>query len=74
VLSLLPDQHLNALQTVAYAELFDYLHGKLKLPEAISLIKQNTRHYAKRQITWANRNENLIWLEGDLLNSILAYF
>jgi tRNA dimethylallyltransferase len=74
VVSLLPEQHLNALQTVAYSELFDYLQGRIRLPEAISLIKQNTRHYAKRQITWANRNENLIWLEGDLLNSILAFF
>ncbi len=71
VVSLLPDQHLNALQTVGYSELFDYLQGKTRLPEAVSLIKQNTRHYAKRQITWMNKNENLIWLEDDFLNKIL---
>lgn len=43
---------LNSLQTVGYKELFDYLDGKTDLEKAISLIKQNTRHYAKRQITW----------------------
>ena len=74
VVSLLPDQHLNALQTVGYSELFDYLQGKTRLQEAVSLIKQNTRHYAKRQITWTNKNESLIWLEGDMLSRILDYF
>lgn len=43
---------LNALQTVGYSELFNYLEGKISLAEAASLIKQNTRRYAKRQITW----------------------
>ena len=72
--SLLSDQHLNALQTVGYTELFDYLKGKTHLEQSISLIKQNTRHYAKRQITWMKKNENLIWLEDDFLNRILSYF
>lgn len=45
-------RHLNALQTVGYKELFDYMEGKISLPEAIEEIKKNTRHYAKRQVTW----------------------
>ncbi|HEY8660518.1 MAG TPA: tRNA (adenosine(37)-N6)-dimethylallyltransferase MiaA [Hanamia sp.] len=45
-------RHLNALQTVGYKELFDYMEGKTSLTEAIEEIKKNTRHYAKRQVTW----------------------
>jgi len=71
VKSLAADQHLNALQTVGYSELFQYLEGKVTLEQAISRIKQNTRHYAKRQITWLNKNKNLVWLEKDFLNQIL---
>jgi tRNA dimethylallyltransferase len=70
--SLLPYQHLNALQTVGYSELFDYLKGKSSLEDSVSRIKQNTRHYAKRQMTWLNKNENLIWLEDNFFNKILA--
>jgi len=67
-------KHLNALQTVGYTELFDYLGGKTSLENAVTLIKQNTRHYAKRQLTWFNKYGNLIWLENDYLNKILAEF
>ncbi|HEY4965774.1 MAG TPA: tRNA (adenosine(37)-N6)-dimethylallyltransferase MiaA [Puia sp.] len=74
VVTLLPDQHLNALQTVGYTELFDYLQGKSRLQDSITMIKQNTRHYAKRQITWMNKNENLVWIEDDLLNNILSFY
>lgn len=49
---LLPFRHLNALQTVGYKELFDYFDGKISLDHAITEIKKNTRHFAKRQITW----------------------
>jgi tRNA dimethylallyltransferase len=45
-------RHLNALQTVGYKELFDYMEGKVALPDAIENIKKNTRRYAKRQMTW----------------------
>jgi tRNA dimethylallyltransferase len=48
-------QHFNALQTVGYKELFSHLNNELTLDEAIALIKQNTRRYAKRQLTWLNR-------------------
>lgn len=49
---LYPFRHLNALQTVGYKELFHYMDGKCTLEEAVIEIKKNTRHYAKRQITW----------------------
>jgi tRNA dimethylallyltransferase len=70
--TLLPYQHLNALQTVGYSELFDYLKGKSSLEDSVSRIKQNTRHYAKRQMTWLNKNEKLIWLDEDFFNKILS--
>jgi tRNA dimethylallyltransferase len=74
VISLLPFQHLNALQTVGYTELFAYLQGVSTLEESVRKIKQNTRHYAKRQITWMKKNENLIWIEDDLFKKILSYY
>ena len=55
---LLPYKHLNALQTVGYKELFDHLEGKISLAEAVDNIKRNTRHFAKRQITWFNKYQN----------------
>lgn len=59
--ALLPYKHLNALQTVGYTELFDYFENKISLDRAIELIKQNTRHYAKRQITWFKKDEEINW-------------
>ena len=56
-------QHFNALQTVGYKELFSYLNNELTLEEAITLIKQNTRRYAKRQLTWLNRYP-INWVEN----------
>ncbi|MEO6289745.1 MAG: tRNA (adenosine(37)-N6)-dimethylallyltransferase MiaA [Ginsengibacter sp.] len=50
--SLFPYRNLNALQTVGYRELFEYIDGKMSLGEAVDVIKKNTRHFAKRQITW----------------------
>ena len=49
-------KHLNALQTVGYKELFEYFNGKISLEKAIEEIKKNTRHYAKRQMTWFKKN------------------
>jgi tRNA dimethylallyltransferase len=74
VASLLPYQHLNALQTVGYSELFENLRGMSGLEESVSRIKQNTRHYAKRQITWMNKNENLIWMDDEYKKKILEIF
>ena len=61
--SLYPNKHLNALQTVGYRELFDYFDGKITLEFAIEQIKMNTRRYAKRQITWFKRTENVSWFD-----------
>jgi tRNA dimethylallyltransferase len=59
--SLYPFKHLNALQTVGYKELFDYFDKKYSLEKAVEEIKKNTRHYAKRQMTWFRKNiENKI--------------
>ncbi|GHT65865.1 tRNA dimethylallyltransferase 1 [Bacteroidia bacterium] len=57
---LLPHRHLNALQTVGYRELFDYFDHKTTLDETVTLIKRNTRHYAKRQISWFARYDATI--------------
>lgn len=58
-------QHLNALQTVGYKELFDHFSGKIKMEDAISAIKINTRHYAKRQMTWFKKDESVKWCEPE---------
>lgn len=54
---------LNALQTVGYRELFDYFEGKISLEFAIEEIKKNTRRFAKRQLTWFKRTENIHWFD-----------
>jgi len=58
--SLFDFRHLTSLKTVGYRELFDYMEGKSTLPEAVELIKRNTRRYAKRQITWWRRYDDMI--------------
>ena len=60
---LLPYRHLNALNTVGYKELFDYFDGKCTLSEAVEQIKLNTRHYAKRQMTWLRKDKEYQWVE-----------
>jgi len=66
VTSLVDFKHLNALQTVGYKELFEFLEGKTSLIHAIEEIKKNTRLYAKRQMTWFRKNQQMHWLEpGD---------
>jgi tRNA dimethylallyltransferase len=55
--SLYSFRHLNALQTVGYTELFDYFDGKYTLTQAVEKIKQHTRNYAKRQLTWMKKYE-----------------
>ncbi len=56
-------RHLKNLQTVGYTEIFDYLDGKTDKTRAIELIKQHTRHYAKRQMTWFGRDKDITWLD-----------
>jgi tRNA dimethylallyltransferase len=61
--TLYPNKKLNALQTVGYRELFDYFDEKTSLDFAVEQIKMNTRRFAKRQITWFKRTENVTWLD-----------
>ncbi len=70
---LYPNRSLNALNTVGYKELFDLIDGKCQLEEAIDLIKQNTRRYAKRQLTWFNHQGDFEPFEPDDLEKIKAY-
>ena len=62
--SVYPKRQLNSLQTVGYRELFSYFDGEYDLPRAIELIQQNTRHYAKRQMTWFRRDDTIHWLQA----------
>lgn len=61
--NLLPYRDLPALQTVGYKEIFSYLDGEIPLDEAIRLIQRNTRHYAKKQLTWWKRYPDVKWME-----------
>ena len=63
--TLLKFKDLNSLNTVGYKELFEYFKGNLTKSKAIEKIKQNTRRYAKRQMTWL-KNKNLIWIENNI--------
>ena len=60
-----PLRRLNSLQTVGYRELFGYLDGEYDLRRAIELIRQNTRHYAKRQMTWFRRDKEIHWIDAN---------
>lgn len=76
VKTLLPFKHLKNLQTVGYAELFAYLEGKLSYTEAVEKIKQHTRNYAKRQLTWFRKYGNVQWFDArseKLIDEILMY-
>lgn len=61
--SLFPYRHLNALQTVGYKELFEYFAGNTTLEFAVSEIKKNTRRFAKRQLTWMRKEEDIVWFD-----------
>ena len=59
------DKKLNALNTVGYKEIISYLEGEINLDQAVELIKRNTRHYAKRQLTWFKSDKRIEWLNVD---------
>lgn len=73
VKNMIPYRKRNALQTVGYAELFDYLEGKTELKLAVELIKTHTRQYAKRQMTWFKKDKNIQWFGPNELNAMLTY-
>ncbi len=73
--TLYPYKSLNALQTVGYKELFEYVDGNSSLEEAIELIKRNTRRFAKKQFTWFKKDQSVKWVDyqtsfDDILQSL----
>ncbi len=66
----LPNKNLD---TIAYRELFDYLDDKISLDEAIELIKQHTRQYAKRQLTWFRRDEEIKWFHPMQIDDCIRF-
>lgn len=68
-----PYKHLNSLNTVGYKELFKYLDGEWELPFALEKIKQNTRIYSRKQMTWFKRDENITWFHPEQAEDILRF-
>jgi tRNA dimethylallyltransferase len=71
--ALLSSRQFNALNTVGYTELFDYFDGKTSLEKAIEMIKQNTRRFAKRQLTWFRKDTSFHWFQAsdpDVINQM----
>ena len=64
--SVYPLRQFNSLQTVGYREMFLYFDGEITRDEAIRLIKQNSRHYAKRQLTWFGADKTIHWLDAKM--------
>ncbi len=70
--SLFPFRHLNALKTVGYQELFEAISGLITKEKAVELIKQHTRNYAKRQLTWFRKEEGIRWVKPEDQAAILG--
>ncbi len=68
-----PHRALNALQTVGYRELFDYFDGQITREEAIELIKRNSRRYAKRQMTWFRRDQQITWFPSPNADAVINH-
>ncbi len=73
VRSMIPYRHLTSLNTVGYRELFDYFDGSLTLDQAADLIKKNTRHYARRQLTWFRRDKEIKWFNPQDVPGAVEY-
>lgn len=73
VKTLLPYRTHNALQTVGYKELFAHLDGSCSLEEAVALIKQHTRNFAKRQMTWLRRDAGYHWIAAGDTETLIQY-
>lgn len=70
---LFESRNLNALQTLGYTEIFDFLEGKYDEKEMIRLLKRNSRRYAKRQLTWFRKDPLVRWFHPDQQQEILGY-
>ena len=68
-----PIREVNALKTVGYREIFEYLDGTISLDLAIEQIKTNTRRYAKRQLTWFSRDKEISWFHPGQTNQIIDF-
>ncbi|SHF81413.1 tRNA dimethylallyltransferase [Bacteroides luti] len=73
VMAVYPYKHLNSLNTVGYKELFNYLDGVWDLPFAIEKIKQNSRIYSRKQMTWFKRDNDITWFHPDQEEEIMDY-
>lgn len=73
VKKLIKYKHLNSLNTIGYKEIFRYLNGDISLEFAINEIKKNSRRFAKRQITWFKKSEDIKWYKPDELEPIIQY-
>ena len=71
--SLYNQRQLNALNTVGYKEMFDYMDGRWSLDEAVERMKGNTHRYARKQLTWFKRDEEVRWFHPDQIDEILKY-
>ncbi|HDR89274.1 MAG TPA: tRNA (adenosine(37)-N6)-dimethylallyltransferase MiaA [Bacteroidetes bacterium] len=71
--ALYPFRHLNALNTVGYRELFDHFSGKTGLEEAVEKIKDHTRQYARKQLTWFRKNPDITWFHPGNREEIVKY-
>ena len=71
--SLYPMRQMNALNTVGYKELFDYLEGRWPLEEAVERIKGNTRRYARKQLTWYKKDPQIHWFHPQETEQIISY-
>ena len=68
-----PFRHLNSLNTVGYKELFAWFDGEITKEKAIELIKRNSRHYARKQLTWLRKDEQINWFEPDQQIEIIHF-
>jgi tRNA dimethylallyltransferase len=66
-------RNLNALNTVGYKEFFDFFEGKISREKAIELIRRNTRRFAKRQMTWWNKDREIRWFQADEVEEMVEY-
>ena len=70
---LLPHQHLNSLNTVGYREFFDYFNGLITKDKAIELIKRNSRRYARKQLSWFRRDQEIIWFSPQNYDEVIKF-
>ena len=71
--SLFPLRHLNALNTVGYKELFDHFEGQYDLAEAVRLIQRNSRRYARKQLSWFRRDDDIHWFHPEHVAEIMDF-